>query len=178
MRTASFRLNHFFRSCLGLGQVLSGGLLVLCMFILSCGTQESSQFKQENLPVQEVRVSARQFAWEFTQAGPDGLWDTTDDIRSGNRLVTRAPARVKMVLESRDVIHGFWVPDLKIRQTLVPGGKIIKEWVVTQTGQHRIACAELCGLEHSKMVGVWDVIDETQATTAWVQKKLKSGSVP
>ena len=144
-------------------------LIALIPLISACGSPSHSGPAVESLPVQEIRVSARQFAWEFSQAGPDGLWDTADDIKSGNHLVTQAPARVRMILESHDVIHGFWVPDLKIRQTLVPGVRLVKEWTVTQVGQHRVACAELCGLEHAKMVGIWEVVDRTQATARLTQ---------
>jgi len=72
-------------------------------------------------------------------------------------------------LKSKDVIHGFWIPRLGLRQTLVPGATLEKEVAVRKRGQYKIACSELCGLGHAKMVG-WLVALESEDYERWQQK--------
>ena len=58
---------------------------------------------------------------------------------------------VLLVLHSRDVIHDFFVRELRTKQDVVPGMEIPLEIMVDRAGQWEIACAELCGLGHSQM---------------------------
>ena len=52
-----------------------------------------------------------------------------------------------------EVIHSFFVPNLRLKQDAVPG-RIIHVWFeATETGQYEIPCAELCGFGHSGMKG-------------------------
>jgi cytochrome c oxidase subunit 2 len=120
-----------------------------------------------------IEVYARQFAWNFRYPGPDGKFGKTRlDLISdsgGNPLgldpadpagrddiVTaglRIPAGrdVLLMLHSRDVIHDFFVRELRTKQDIVPGSEIPLEIRVDRPGEYEIACAELCGLGHSQM---------------------------
>ena len=60
---------------------------------------------------------------------------------------------VRIDLTSKDVIHSFFVPNMRLKQDAVPG-RIIHVWFeATETGQYEIPCAELCGFGHSGMLG-------------------------
>jgi cytochrome c oxidase subunit 2 len=60
---------------------------------------------------------------------------------------------VRIDLTSKDVIHSFFVPNLRLKQDAVPG-RVIHVWFeATETGQYEIPCAELCGFGHSGMKG-------------------------
>lgn len=123
---------------------------------------------------QRVRVVARQFVWEITQAGPDGRLDTADDIRAVNEITLPENSRVTFELQSRDVVHGFWVPRLGIRQTLIPGATLRKEVVVGEPGQFKLACSELCGAWHAKMWGWVRVLPEKDFRD-WQASKATGG---
>jgi cytochrome c oxidase subunit II len=58
---------------------------------------------------------------------------------------------VLLRLDSRDVIHDFFVRELRTKQDIVPGMEIPLEVHVDRRGEYEIACAELCGLGHSQM---------------------------
>ena len=58
---------------------------------------------------------------------------------------------VELILRSRDVIHNFWVPQLRFKQDLVPGMVIRVHFTATRPGKYELACAELCGQLHFKM---------------------------
>jgi cytochrome c oxidase subunit II len=71
---------------------------------------------------------------------------------------------------SRDVIHGFWVPELRMKADMVPG--LINTIRVTPTvpGTYRVVCSEFCGLAHGAMKGTV-VVDTQQAFSAWFNKQ-------
>ncbi len=72
------------------------------------------------------------------------------------------PANRKIIvnLASRDVLHSFFVPVLRVKQDAVPGRDIRFWFEATETGEFEIACAELCGLGHYRMRGFLTVEDE------------------
>jgi cytochrome c oxidase subunit 2 len=114
-----------------------------------------------------VRVVGQQFAWTFYyQAGPGREVESPELYLPVNR-------QVQFTLQSRDVIHDFWVPAFRIKKDAVPG--IDVKYVVKpiKTGTYAIVCAELCGLGHSTMRGNAHVLAPA-AYNAWLAK-LKTG---
>jgi cytochrome c oxidase subunit 2 len=123
-----------------------------------------------------IEVDAHQFAWNFRYPGPDGRFGHTaiefisdagdnpvgvdpGDPAGKDDIVTaslRIPAHrnVLLLLHSRDVIHDFFVRELRTKQDIVPGMEIPLEVRVETPGTYEIACAELCGLGHSQMRSV------------------------
>ena len=122
-----------------------------------------------------MRVEGRMFAWDVTQAGPDGLLDTPDDIRAENRIVLPVGTRLKLSLRSQDVLHGFFVPRLGVRHTLPPGVTLEKELILTKPGNIRFACSEVCGTGHGKMMGYLIVLPREEYGR-WIQAQSKEKS--
>jgi cytochrome c oxidase subunit 2 len=120
-----------------------------------------------------IEVYAHQFAWNFRYAGPDRRFGVTGtqfisdaggnpfgidpaDKAGQDDIVTaslRIPAGkdVLLLLKARDVIHDFFVRELRTKQDVVPGMEIPLQIRVDKPGRYEIACAELCGLGHSQM---------------------------
>ncbi len=79
-----------------------------------------------------VQVTAKQFNWEVRYPGPDGEFDTPADTAAGtlddyqvdNDMHVPVNAVVRVVLKSKDVIHSFFVPQLRLKQDAVPGHTI------------------------------------------------------
>jgi cytochrome c oxidase subunit 2 len=95
-------------------------------------------------PEMNVRVVGQQFAWTFyyTQNGKE--------IASPQlHLPVNVP--VKFTLQSKDVLHDFWVPAFRVKKDAVPGINVNYRVTPTQKGVYPIVCAELCGLGHSVM---------------------------
>jgi cytochrome c oxidase subunit 2 len=112
------------------------------------------KIKQEVPPTNiQVRVTAKQFNWEFLYPGPDGKFDTGDDLLLDNELHVPVNRVVQVFLTSKDVIHSFFLPHLRMKQDTLPG-RVIQGWFeATKTGVYEIPCAELCGFGHSGMLG-------------------------
>ncbi|HET7113163.1 MAG TPA: cytochrome c oxidase subunit II [Pyrinomonadaceae bacterium] len=120
-----------------------------------------------------VEVVAQQFQWNFHYAGADNKFGRTDpaliddgalnfigldpeDAAGRDDSVTAALAipvnrPVELRLRSKDVIHNFWVPQLRFKQDLVPGMEIKVHFTANKVGKYELACAELCGQLHFKM---------------------------
>ncbi len=56
-----------------------------------------------------------------------------------------------MDMTSRDVIHSFWIPEMRVKQDLVPGMTTTLRFTPSVTGEYTVDCAELCGLSHYSM---------------------------
>jgi cytochrome c oxidase subunit 2 len=99
----------------------------------------------------ELQVTAKQFEWNITYPGADGAIGTADDFVKRNQLHVPAGVPVRFALASEDVIHSFWVPQLRLKQDAVPGMRIPVWFEATTPGDYQIGCAELCGLGHYRM---------------------------
>lgn len=100
-----------------------------------------------------VEIFAQQFLWNIRYPGPDGVFATGDDIVTLNDLRVPVDTPILIQMRSRDVVHSFFVPVLRIKQDVVPGYTTQAWFQATQTGDFEIACAELCGSNHYTMRG-------------------------
>lgn len=122
-----------------------------------------------------VMVKAKRFGWEFFYAGADGIVETEDDIFIENLLVLPAGEDVVLQLESRDVIHSFFVPELRLKQDIVPGMTQFVWFNSKELGTVEIMCAELCGWGHYKMKGELRLVDRP-TFDAWIAEQTASYS--
>ncbi len=113
----------------------------------------------------EVGVFAQQFAWRFVYE---------DDVRS-NELVLPVDRGVEFTMESADVIHSLWIPEMGQKQDVVPG--ITTEIVITptKTGRFTLICTELCGLGHSTMRAPVRVLEQ-RAFAQWLERQRAAGA--
>jgi cytochrome c oxidase subunit 2 len=116
-----------------------------------------------------VRVFGEQFAWTFAYN------EGGRRFRSA-QLYLPANESVKFEVQSKDVIHDFWVPDFRMKIDAVPG--ITTSYRVTPTasaiGPHQIVCAELCGLGHAFMRQTAHVMTRRDFD-AWVRRASAQG---
>jgi cytochrome c oxidase subunit 2 len=110
---------------------------------------------KENMPhdALEIQVTGEQFAWNFRYPGPDGKFDTPDDVVSLNQMHFPVGKPVVVTLTSKDVIHSFFLPEFRVKQDAVPGMHTRIWFEGNKVGHWEIACAELCGLGHYRMKG-------------------------
>ena len=96
-------------------------------------------------------VRAKQFEWNVTYPGADETLGTSDDFTVRNQLHFPVNRPILIQLESEDVLHSFFIPQLRVKQDAVPGMTIPVWFEATKTGDYQIGCAELCGLGHYRM---------------------------
>jgi cytochrome c oxidase subunit 2 len=105
-----------------------------------------------------IEINAHQWAWDARYAGPDNKFNTADDIVTLNDIVVPANAPVLLQLAATDVIHSFYLPNLRLKQDAMPG-MINRMWFeAKQVGHYDIGCAQHCGTNHYKMKGTLIVL--------------------
>ena len=118
-------------------------------------------------PALEVRVVGEQFTWTFFYENPDG----GQELASPQLYVPRGQ-QVHFTVQTKDVLHDFWVPAFRMKIDAVRG--IDTELRVTpkELGEYPVVCAELCGLGHSAMRQTAHVV-EPQEFETWLQDRAK-----
>ncbi|HYN10269.1 MAG TPA: hypothetical protein VES67_22980 [Vicinamibacterales bacterium] len=128
-----------------------------------------------------IRVVGEQFAWNVHYPGADGRFGETklalvsptnplgldrgspsgkDDIVLLSLMHLPVNRPVVIQLSSKDVIHSFGVPAMRVKQDANPGIVTPVWFTPTVTGDFEIACSQLCGLGHYRMRGVITVESE------------------
>lgn len=101
-----------------------------------------------------VEVMAQQWAWNFRYPGPDGKFNTEDDIVTFNEMHIPVGKPVLIRLQSKDVIHSFYLPNFRTKQDAIPGTTTRLWFQALQPGNFDIGCAQHCGANHYKMRGL------------------------
>lgn len=150
--------------------VWTGATTVALLLLAIVSKPVWSEIKETQPPADvEVRVTGKQFNWEVLYPGPDGRFDTEDDYQIDNEVHVPVDSVVHVHLRSKDVIHSFFVPVLRLKQDALPGRTITAWFEATQTGTYEIPCAELCGFGHSGMLGYLHVHSPDEYA-AWVEE--------
>jgi len=122
-----------------------------------------------------LMVTASQFTWEVRYPGADGKFDTPDDVVLTNEMHVPVGKPVHIQLRSKDVIHSFFLPNMRLKQDAVPGLTIPVWFQATRTGDFEIACAELCGFGHYTMHGALTVHPAEEYKT-WLEEAMKNAN--
>jgi cytochrome c oxidase subunit 2 len=134
----------------------------------------------------EVRVVAEQFAWNVHYPGADGRFGRTDpsllsptnplgldrtdpaardDITTINRLNLPVGRPAIVHLSSKDMVHSFTLPQMRVKQDAVPGVSQPVWFTPTSTGEWEIVCSQLCGLGHYRMKGFYAIQTQEEFAT-------------
>ncbi len=82
---------------------------------------------------------------------------------------------VTVHVTSRDVIHGFWIPEIRVKQDMVPGLINTVRFTPTKIGEYPIICTSYCGIAHGGMHAVVHV-DSQQDFAKWFSAQQGGGS--
>lgn len=146
-------------------------VVVLDFGIDFAGGEAWSKVKGET-PASDIKVivTGKQFNWNFTYPGPDGTFETSDDLTLENELHVPVRQAVDITIRSQDVLHSFFIPVMRLKQDAIPGRSIPAWFEATETGQFEIGCAELCGYGHYTMRGFLHVHSE-EDYAKWIQER-------
>ena len=140
-----------------------------------------------------VHAVGQQFNWNFHLPGPDGQFGrrevalvsnsnplgldpkdpaSKDDIVVLGELHVPVDRPVIIELSSKDVIHNFALPHMRMAQDAIPG-QIIPMWFKpTKPGNYEVVCGQLCGLGHYGMKGML-VVDNPEEYQAWLKERVE-----
>jgi cytochrome c oxidase subunit II len=140
-----------------------------------------------------IHAVGQQFNWNFHLPGPDGQFGHRDIYLESNSnpvgLDSKDPAAkddivvlgevhvpvnrsVIVELSSKDVIHNFCLPHMRMAGDAIPGSLIPLWFKPIKTGSYEIICGQLCGLGHYSMKGTL-VVDEPAEYQAWLKERAE-----
>ncbi|HUE49579.1 MAG TPA: cytochrome c oxidase subunit II [Candidatus Dormibacteraeota bacterium] len=140
-----------------------------------------------------VHVVGQQFSWNFHLPGPDGQFGRRDaslvsnsnpvgldpnDPAGKDDIVTlgelHVPVNRPVIIElsSKDVIHDFFLPSMRIAADAIPGSLIPMWFTPIKTGTYEVICGQLCGLGHSGMKGTL-VVDTPEDYQTWLKERAE-----
>ena len=175
------------------GGVLAAEIILLAFFSIPVWSARVDAFPSEQQST-VVRVVAEQFAWNVHYPGADGRFGrtdvrllgpanplgldrsdpaATDDLTTINRLNLPVNRPVIVYLSSKDMVHSFALPQMRVKQDVIPGIAQPVWFTPTQTGEWEIACSQLCGLGHYRMKGFY-TIQTQQDFDAWFVKEVSA----
>lgn len=135
---------------------------------VALGIGTSANESGEIVPLM-VKVQGMQYAWVFT-------YPETGIISGELHVPKNRP--VQLTIAATDVLHAFWVPQLRLKQDAIPGRNVTLAFTSNREGDYPIICAELCGAYHGGMKSVLHVEDEeTYAQWEETNKPIQKASV-
>lgn len=174
---------------------LEGGVLAAEVALLAFFSIPVWSARVDALPAEHdstvVRVIAEQFAWNVHYPGADGVFGRTDirlvspdnpigldrrdpaardDITTINRMNLPIGKPVLVYLSTKDVIHSFGLPEMRVKLDATPGIVQPVWFTPVETGEWDIACSQLCGLGHYRMRGVYAIQTEAEFD-AWLARE-------
>lgn len=166
-------------------------ILVLGMFFFTARDQNEIETKWDD-PDVEITAIAKQWAWDFqydAESDDDTVWtmgiqaqpDAEGNIDQSQlpTLVLPVDKKVTIDLQSRDVIHSFWIIDFLYKKDMFIGKDNSWSFIPTRVGEYAGKCAELCGEYHSMMLFNVKVVeqDEYDAYLASLDEQGNTGDI-
>jgi cytochrome c oxidase subunit 2 len=145
-------------------------IFMVAVFFYYTARDEAILTDTSKKPDVTISVVAKQWTWDFNYVDSDvyetGV-HTPLDGKPGARehmpvLYLPINKRVEFVLNSRDVIHSFWVPAFMTKLDMLPGKTNKFQIVTEQEGEFQGKCAELCGAYHSQMLFMVKIVSQEE----------------
>jgi len=120
-----------------------------------------------------IEVTGHRWWWEVRYTSPD----PTKLVTTANEIHVPVGVPIQLRLQSDDVIHSFWAPNLNGKSDLIPGYTSALWFRADTPGTYRGQCAEFCGLAHAKMA-FFVVAQPRAAFDAWLADIAKPAAPP
>jgi cytochrome c oxidase subunit 2 len=139
-------------------------------------------------PDMTIKVTGHQWYWEYTypDAGNvdfDSRYIPDDELKPGqlrllevdNQLVIPAGKKIRILTNSTDVIHSFFIPSLGAQRYAIPG-RTIELWLeADKPGVYYGECNQICGTNHSKMPIAVHAVTDAEFKT-WIEQAKKASA--
>ena len=124
-------------------------------------------------PALTIQVRAHQWWWEFRYVNKD----PSQSFVTANEIHIPVGKPVRFELQSADVIHEFWVPNLAGKTQTIPGQTNVTWLEADKPGFYRGECTQFCGKQHAHMI-LAVFADAPDSFEAWRKDQLSDASIP
>jgi len=158
---------------LAIAAAVAATVLVLVGLNVASFATDRALSTDEGKSALTIRVTGHQWWWEVTYVHERA--DQT--LTTANEIHIPVGQPVSLALQSADVIHSFWVPELAGKKDLIPGHPNTLVLQADRAGEYLGQCAEFCGLQHARM-RLKVIAVPPSAFEAWRQRQLLPATVP
>jgi cytochrome c oxidase subunit 2 len=174
-------------------------VLFAALVLRAEGLWATSRFQGPSYDALQVEVVGQQFQWYFRYPGDDAVFgrvrpelidaaagnplglDPTDaaakDDMVSSVLVLPAGRQVNLRIRSLDVVHGFFIPAMRLKQNAVPGSVFNVHFTPSQIGTYDIVCSQVCGTGHYRMGALLRVVS-AKDYDAWLRQHAPHPTEP
>jgi cytochrome c oxidase subunit II len=152
--------------------IVWGGVVVpvVILGVLAAVTvQATSELRRPESNALQVNVVGKRWWWQVSYPGTP--------YTTANEIHLPAGRPVEIHLDSDNVVHSFWVPQLAGKEDLVPGQHNVLRFTPDTPGTYIGECAEYCGLEHARM-GFVVVVEAATDFDRWLTRRQVAPSAP
>ncbi len=143
----------------------------VCIFLGWAGIVVYNDMKHVPENAMTINVTGWKWAWEFQYQ------NGKKSGGQGAELVVPVNQPIKLVMTSRDVLHSFFIPAMRVKQDVVPGKYSYVSFTPVKTGLYDVYCTEYCGTRHSYMLAKVRVVS-AEEFEAWISHDPTEGLAP
>lgn len=126
---------------------------LVCIFIAYYGVAIYHEMREVPADALTVNVTGKQWNWDFQYE---------NGKKTHNEFVVPVGKTTKLVLTSSDVLHSFFIPNMRVKRDAVPGQYSYLAFTPVQSGEYQVYCTEYCGDSHSAMLAKLKVLPEAE----------------
>lgn len=124
---------------------------IVCMFMFYFGYEIYHEMRNPPVGAREVNVEGFSWGWNFQYE---------NGKKTSGELVVPVGEPVKLIMTSKDVIHSFFIPAMRVKEDVYNGNYSFLWFTPTSIGDFRIFCTEYCGTSHSQMLANLKVVSK------------------
>lgn len=127
------------------------------------------RYKSLDVVEKERAAGRRTTTFDLDPEDPAGKDDLILPVGSNIAVPVNTPVQIYTM--AKDVIHSFFVRELRLKQDAVPGLRVPIHFTATKTGRYEVACAELCGQGHHQM-RAFLLVQTREEYDAWIKQLI------
>ena len=143
--------------------------LILLMAIFFWGFKDYLNMSIAPGDAREIRVTAKKWVWDF--------YYPETGLTTSSELTVPVGKPIKLIMSSVDVLHSFFIPNMRVKKDLVPNRYTTVWFEATKPGKYQIFCTEYCGDDHSNMLATLTVLSQSDYQE-WVEQGDPNKSLP
>lgn len=142
---------------------------IICIFIAYYGVVIFRDMRRVDPNGLSINVYAQKWKWDF---------EYENGKRTTGEVVVPVDQSVRFVMTSADVLHSFFIPAMRVKSDVIPGGRhTYISFKPVKTGEYQSFCTEYCGASHSRMLAKLRVVSRAEYDR-WVNDKTEKAMAP
>ncbi len=147
-------------------------VVLFALLIVDFATGRAMRAPADPSPL-TIKITGHQWWWHIQYDDPT----PSNIITTANELHLPVNRPVQLILQSSDVIHSFWIPNLQGKKDLVPGHPTTLWLKPDRIGRYNGQCAEFCGYQHAHM-GLIAIVESPEDFARWQDTQRKPAPEP